>query len=75
MARISVKSVAGRYWITLRGRVSGRDLGRLERLCGPALEQERLPLTLCLKHASVIDGTARRFFEQLAERGAELTFE
>ena len=75
MARISVKSAAGRYLVTMSGHLSGRDLRRLERLCGPALEQRMLPLTLRLKPASSVDLPARAYLEHLVERGAILQFE
>lgn len=64
-----VKSSNGRYFVTVTGQLCGRDLGRLERACGPALEHQRPPLTLRLA-ARVIDEPAKRYLERLAERGA-----
>ena len=69
MASMRVKSTAGRYFVTVTGELRGRDLRRLERACGPALEHERPPLTVRLA-APVIDAPARRYLERLAERGA-----
>jgi hypothetical protein len=63
-----VKSVAGRYVVTVTGHLRGRDLGRLERACGPALEHQHPPLTVRLA-APVQDAPARRYLERLAERG------
>jgi hypothetical protein len=74
MARISRRSVEGRYWITMSGHVSGRDLGRLERLCGPALEHETVPLTLRLTEASTVDPAAQAYLDRLVRRGALLLF-
>ena len=75
MARISVKSDEGRYLVTMSGHLSGRDLRRLEQLCGPALEQRTLPLTLRLKPATSVDLPARAYLERLIERGAIVRFE
>jgi hypothetical protein len=75
MARISMKSVEGRYLVTMSGHVSARDLRRLEQLCGPALEKATLPLTLRLKAAISIDRPAQAYLHRLVERGAVLKFE
>lgn len=56
----------------MTGKLTSRDLGRLERLCGPALEQESVPLTLRLTRASTIDGPARAYLARLVARGAVL---
>ena len=69
MARMRVKSAEGHYFVTVTGQLRGRDLGRLERACGRALEHQRPPLTVRLA-APVSDGPARRYLERLAERGA-----
>jgi hypothetical protein len=64
-----VKTANGRYFITVSGQLRGRDLGRLERACGPALEHQHPPLTVRLA-ASVSDEPAKRYLERLVERGA-----
>jgi hypothetical protein len=64
-----VKTANGRYFVTVTGQLGGRDLGRLERACGPALEHQHPPLTVRLA-AGVIDEPARRYLERLTERGA-----
>lgn len=74
MARISVRALDGRYWVTITGGLTGRDLRRLESACSPALEQARAPLTLRLAVRD-IDGAARAYLNRLAARGAELVFE
>lgn len=75
MAKLSVRTAHGHYWVTITGRLSGRDLRRLELACGPALEQPRLPLTVRLAGVETIDGAAQAFLNRLAHRGAVLVFE
>lgn len=72
MARIWMTSVEGRYLVTMSGHLSARDLRRLEQMCGPALEQPTLPLTLRLKGAVSIDPPARAYLHRLIDRGAVL---
>lgn len=74
MARISVKALHGRYWVTIRGHLSERDLRRLEWVCGPALEQARAPLTLRLA-VNGMDEAAHAYVDRLADRGAEVVFD
>ena len=69
VASMKVKASDGRYFVTVKGQLRGRDLRRLERACGPALEYQSPPLTVELA-APVIDAPARRYLERLAERGA-----
>jgi hypothetical protein len=75
MARVTLRSAHGHYWITISGRLTGRDLRRLERACGPALEQPVLPVTIRLADLETIDGPAQAFLNRLACRGAVLLFE
>ena len=70
MARMRVRSADGRYFVTVTGQLRGRDLGRLERACGPALEHRHPPLTLRLSAVRAIDEPARTYLERLVERGA-----
>lgn len=74
-ARLSTRSAHGHYWITITGRLCGRDLGRLERACGHALEHSLLPLTVRLAGVDTIDSTAQAFLNRPAHRGALLVFE
>lgn len=69
MASMSVKSADGRYVVTVTGQLRGRDLRRLERACGPALEHQHAPLTVELA-GPVVDAPAKRYLERLADRGA-----
>ena len=70
MARMRVKSTEGRYQVTVTGKLGGRDLGRLERACGPALEQPRPPLTVRLAAVTAIGDTAQAYLDRLLQRGA-----
>lgn len=75
MARIRVRTAAGRYWVTVTGQLRGRDLRRLEHACGPALEQREAPLTLTLPGVRDIDEPVKAFLERLANRGAVLQYD
>ena len=70
MARVTVRSAEGRFWVTVTGSLRGRDLRRLERACGPALEQPCAPLTIRLAEVSPIDETAATYLRRLVARGA-----
>jgi len=70
-----VRSDGGRYRVTVSGHLTGHDLGRLERLCGPALVQETPPLSLRLTPASTLDQSARAYLERLIRRGATVQIE
>jgi hypothetical protein len=58
--------------VTLGGQLRARDLTRLERACGTALEQKFLPLELDTDRLSSIDEVARAYLEKLRTRGARL---
>ena len=75
MARMWVKSVKGRYSVTISGRLRGRDLRRLEHACGPALEQKVAPLTVRVVPGSDLDESAQEYLDRLAARGALLVFQ
>lgn len=75
MAKLRVKTTNGRYFVTVTGQLGGRDLGRLERACGPALEQQRAPLTIRLAAVAGIDEPAKTYLERLAARGAVVLIE
>jgi hypothetical protein len=64
--------VDGRYCVKMNGHLTGRDLRRLEHLCGPALERPVLPLTVRLGPSSSVDGAAQTYLERLVRRGAVL---
>jgi len=75
MARMRVTSVKGRYQVTVTGNLGGRDLRRLERACGPALEHQRAPLTVRLASVAAIDQPAKAYLDRLMRRGAVVLFE
>ena len=75
VARMRVRSVQGRFHVTVTGELGGRDLRRLERACGPALVQRQPPLTLRLAAVPAIDGSARAYLERLVARGAVVLFD
>ena len=75
MAKMRVRSAEGWYHVTITGRLAGRDLRRLERACGPALEQRRPPLTLRLAAGGEIDGSAEAYLDRLKARGAVILFD
>ena len=75
MARIRTREEGDHQCVSISGRFTGRDLGRLERLCAGKLEQERLRLILRLAAGTQVDGPARAYMERLARRGATVLFE
>ena len=75
MARMRVTSARGRYQVTVTGNLGGRDLRRLERACGPALEQPRPPLTVRLAAVAAIDQSAKAYLDRLIRRGAVVLFD
>lgn len=75
MARMRVRSTDGRYQVTVTGKLAGRDLRRLERACGAALEQPRPPLTVRLGAVAAIDDSARAYIDRLIRRGALVLFD
>jgi hypothetical protein len=69
-----VRSAHGQYQVTITGKLGGRDLGRLERACGPALEQSRPPLTVRVAAVTAIDESAQAYLDRLMRRGAVVLF-
>lgn len=72
MARIRTKRVWGNTRVTVSGRLSAADMGRLERACGEALTHNPLQLHLDLTRVTHIDGTAQAVIERLRHRGAQV---
>jgi hypothetical protein len=72
---MKVRSAEGRYNVVVTGRLGGRDLRRLERACGPALEHQHPPLTVRLATIESIDAPARAFLDRLVGLGAVLLFD
>ena len=72
VARISVKSDDARSRVTVSGPLQARDLRRLERACGPALEKKQMALELRLRGVEQMDAAARAFLNRLVDRGASI---
>jgi hypothetical protein len=72
VARISVKTIDARSRVTVTGSLLARDLRRLERACGPALERRHVSLELRLGGVHRMDGAARAFLQRLLDRGARI---
>ena len=72
MARIALGYGGGVYHASIRGSLSARDLARLERACGPALEHRHPPLVVRLHQVTSVDEAAGLFLQHLRERGVEI---
>jgi hypothetical protein len=72
MARISIVRAGDISRITLKGRLGARDLRRLERACGSALQQKLVPLEIDIQQAISIDDSAEVYLEKLRVRGARI---
>lgn len=72
MARISAKRLADGYRVTIAGRLSAKDLRRLERACGPALERHDVALAINVSGVTGTDAAAEAFIGRLVQRGARL---
>lgn len=70
MAQIQTSATGGMRRISIQGVLSFKDLRKLERACGPALEHARLALEIHLDGVTQIDESARVYLDQLARRGA-----
>ncbi len=73
MAVITVRIRSGTRHVTVRGALIARDLRRLERACGPALEQKDIHLELHVHDKVASDDAARLFLDRLVKRGAVLS--
>ena len=77
MAEITVTVIDGGadggYQVSVRGPLAPRDLRRLERACGPALEHRTLRLEIRLEDTAALDESALFFLHRLRARGARLT--
>jgi ABC-type transporter Mla MlaB component len=59
--------------VTVSGRLSTRDMGRLEHACAPALTSRLARLELDLRRVTHADATATAVLERISERGARIT--
>ena len=69
MARISAAETPDGFVVAVTGTLRARDLRRLERACGPAIERRR-PLRIVVQEGSSMDPFARAYLDQLRGRGA-----
>lgn len=72
MARIWLRRSREGYCVTVSGHLRAADLRRLERACGPALEQRYVALQLDLTAVTGSDPVANAFLGRLVERGARI---
>ncbi len=72
MARISSAEEPGGYIVAVTGSLKASDLRRLERACGPAIEQRR-PLHIVLAGGWSMDAASRAYVERLEHHGAVVT--
>jgi hypothetical protein len=72
MARIWLRRSREGYCVTVSGHLGAADLRRLERACGPALEQRHVALQLDLTAVTGSDPVSNAFVGRLAERGARV---
>ncbi len=70
VARISSTQRDGTFHVSITGTLGAKDLRRLERHCGPALEHARLALEIRLRGVTRMDESARMYLHRLEGRGA-----
>jgi hypothetical protein len=73
MARIRTTHSAKGTVVTITGRLTASDMGRLEQACAPALIARALRLELDLRAVTFTDATASTLLQRMAERGALVT--
>jgi hypothetical protein len=59
--------------VTVFGRLSMLDMGRLEHACAPALISHPAKLELDLRRVTHADATATAVLERISQRGARVT--
>ena len=74
MATIRRLGIAASTRVTISGRLSAADMGRLEHACAPALTDRAAALDIDLRRVTEIDPTARAVLHRLATRGARLHY-
>jgi hypothetical protein len=72
MAHITVAANNTRRIVTIQGDLKAADLQRLERACGPALEQQRPELELVIRNGVIADSAAQAYVARLQARGVVL---
>jgi hypothetical protein len=58
--------------VTLWGRLSAADMGRLEHICAPALLAHHVALEIDMHGVTSIDRSAAAILDRMAERGARI---
>ena len=72
MARLRAAQRKGVLRVTVSGPLTGADMRRLERACGPALISEPPNLELDLQAVTYVDATAHAIISRIASRGARV---
>jgi hypothetical protein len=72
MARIRCQWRGDTLHVTVTGRLTITDMGRLEHACGPALVTHPLKLELNLKGVELVDRIGSTIVDHLAARGARI---
>src|SRR5688572_27693747 len=73
MARIRSTRKPQVLRVTVTGRLTRADMGRLERACSPALVSNPPNLELDLGCVTFVDATARAVIDRIERRGALVT--
>ena len=70
VARIRTSGTPDALRVSVTGRLTMNDMGRLEHACSPALVSHPLKLRLDLRTVTGLDATARALVDRFAARGA-----
>jgi anti-anti-sigma regulatory factor len=70
MARIKAVKRATPMTVVVVGRLSARDLRRLEHICSPALVAAHADLILDMRRVTQVDAVAAAMLNRIAARGA-----
>jgi hypothetical protein len=62
----------GRLKVTISGRLTTADVGRLEHVCSTALTSQNPNLDIYLDKVTEVDALAAMFLRRLAARGARI---
>ena len=73
MGRIRTAQKNRRTVVTIKGRLTAADMGRLERACSQELISSTPRLDIDLRRVTYTDDTAAAVLRRLAQRGAVLT--
>jgi hypothetical protein len=72
MARIRSGYRGNLMRVSIAGRLTMADMGRLEHACAPALTRQPANLEIDLRRVTFADDTARAVIHRFAQRGAQL---